>query len=107
MTIPKYIEKLLEKRNKAIKKVYDADYEISKWLDQKYIEGGYVPVRMLYTFDEDIRDSIKRTPDRNEPVCSCYHFKYGYGQCWGTKECEPCRCRGNTKYCDFYPEKRK
>lgn len=42
--------------------------------------------------------------------CSCYHeysspgwFK---GQCYGTKECEPCDCGGDVSKCDFYLEKR-
>lgn len=29
------------------------------------------------------------------------------GHCNGTRECNICQCKGNTKYCDFYPEKRK
>ena len=27
--------------------------------------------------------------------------------CNGTREREPCSCKGNTQRCDFYPEKRK
>ena len=30
-----------------------------------------------------------------------------YGVCWGTKECERCKCDGDTCKCDFYPYKRE
>lgn len=29
------------------------------------------------------------------------------GVCWGTKECERCKCNGDESKCDFYPEKKK
>lgn len=29
------------------------------------------------------------------------------GVCYGTKECEPCKCGGNKSECDFYKEKTK
>ena len=29
------------------------------------------------------------------------------GVCWGTKECDECRCAGDMRQCDFYPEVRK
>lgn len=29
------------------------------------------------------------------------------GKCWGTKECEMCKCGGDRSKCDFYPTKRK
>lgn len=32
--------------------------------------------------------------------CTCYHF----GECWGTKEKEPCNCYGFREKCDFYTE---
>lgn len=56
--------------------------------------------------------------------CKCYHTKntlrYTYdpitgspiphdievGVCWGTKECDECRCGGDESKCDFYPEVR-
>ena len=57
--------------------------------------------------------------------CSCYHekqeIKHAYesktgkrlfsyevpvGSCWGTRERDACGCGGDTKKCDFYPEKR-
>lgn len=28
-------------------------------------------------------------------------------RCRGTKECEPCKCGGDRRKCDFYPENRK
>ena len=27
--------------------------------------------------------------------------------CWGTAECEECKCNGDKKKCDFYPEPKK
>jgi len=43
-------------------------------------------------------------------MCDCYHIvntNEGFkGECWGTREREICRCQGDPKYCDFYPEKR-
>jgi hypothetical protein len=56
--------------------------------------------------------------------CECYHtrktLRYTYnpitgspiphdievGVCWGTKECDECRCEGDESKCDFYPEVR-
>lgn len=35
----------------------------------------------------------------------CYESTYG--ECWGTKERDRCRCNGDERKCDFYPEKRK
>ena len=41
-------------------------------------------------------------------ICNCYHDDINWlnqrGVCWGTKECEPCSCKGNELKCDFYPE---
>ena len=40
--------------------------------------------------------------------CECYHegsWIEGYGSCWGTKEQEPCACKGDRTKCDFYKEK--
>ena len=39
--------------------------------------------------------------------CSCYHEEYGKPRCWGTREREPCDCKGDKLNCDFYPEGRK
>lgn len=57
--------------------------------------------------------------------CDCYHMKpktqYTYNQftgkpiahdievgvCWGTRECDECRCDGDETKCDFYPEVRE
>ena len=54
--------------------------------------------------------------------CKCYHtqnkLRYTYnpitgspiphdievGVCWGTRECDECRCEGDETKCDFYPE---
>ena len=36
-----------------------------------------------------------------------YHFQHGMRfRCYGTKEMEECTCGGDTRRCDFYPEKR-
>lgn len=41
-------------------------------------------------------------------ICNCYHDEPNWiherGVCYGTKECEPCSCKGNELKCDFYPE---
>ncbi len=38
--------------------------------------------------------------------CDCYEsdnwFLSGYGTCLGTKEKEPCSCKGDRNKCDFY-----
>lgn len=58
-------------------------------------------------------------------TCSCYHEvahhepRYNvytgdvsyyedvvHGECWGTKDCQECRCNGDIKNCTHYPEKR-
>lgn len=44
--------------------------------------------------------------------CECWHkghpvFHGASGQCYGTRECDPCDCGGDESKCDFYPEKRK
>ena len=33
-------------------------------------------------------------------------IEYKEGICWGTRECETCKCGGDPNKCDFYPEKR-
>ena len=33
--------------------------------------------------------------------------KVKVAHCWGTKECEECKCEGDRRKCDFYPENRK
>lgn len=33
--------------------------------------------------------------------------KVKVAHCWGTKECEECKCGGDRSKCDFYPEVRK
>ena len=45
-----------------------------------------------------------------EDICNCYHetdrFKpYSDGECWGTKEKDPCNCGGDKSRCEYYPEK--
>lgn len=30
-----------------------------------------------------------------------------YGECWGTKECERCKCDGDRRKCDFYEKVRE
>ena len=58
-------------------------------------------------------------------ICECYHtqktLKYTYnpstgkpiphninvGVCYGTKELDECRCKGDRAKCDFYSEVRK
>lgn len=57
--------------------------------------------------------------------CDCYHITakrhYIYdvvtgksipveikvGECWGTRECDECRCGGDRSKCDFYEDVRK
>lgn len=33
--------------------------------------------------------------------------KVKVAHCWGTKDCEECKCEGDRRKCDFYPENRK
>lgn len=42
----------------------------------------------------------------NNQFCNTYGHIAVIGECWGTKECEPCTCGGDTSKCNFYPEKR-
>ena len=39
--------------------------------------------------------------------CDCYHQHGLKFLCYGTKEMEECSCGGDTRKCNFYPEKRK
>lgn len=59
----------------------------------------------------------------DKQICDCYHTKiekrymydtitgraipYGreIGVCYGTRECDPCKCGGDRKKCDFYKDK--
>ena len=34
--------------------------------------------------------------------CKCYHTKDGRGECWGTREKDPCSCGGDKTLCDYY-----
>ena len=51
-------------------------------------------------------------PKVEEPtICSCYEegnsfLGSDYGTCNGTKEREPCTCKGNKENCNFYKEKK-
>lgn len=36
--------------------------------------------------------------------CPCWHegnYVPGYDSCWGTKEKDPCKCKGDKTKCDF------
>lgn len=43
----------------------------------------------------------------------CDYYRKGHwflkccGTCLGTKEKEPCECKGDRRRCDFYPEVRR
>lgn len=43
----------------------------------------------------------------------CQYWKKGHwwiegmDTCIGTREQDPCTCKGDTRKCDYYPEKRK
>lgn len=62
--------------------------------------------------------SAKDKPTLNKAPCNAYHpmknddpyamfgSKYN-GRCWGTREIDPCRCGGDRRKCDFYPEVRE
>ena len=44
-------------------------------------------------------------------TCSCYaegnsFLGNNYGTCNGTKECEPCTCKGDKNNCNFYNQKK-
>lgn len=39
-------------------------------------------------------------------LCERWKLRKGYAICKGTKELGVCRCGGDVKKCDFYPEKR-
>lgn len=39
--------------------------------------------------------------------CYSYHYEFGKGRCYGTKEIEYCSCEGDEARCNFYPGKRK
>lgn len=51
-------------------------------------------------------DSDKCIADHPDVPTMCHCYDKDRKRCNGTRECDPCTCEGNTKKCDFYPEKR-
>lgn len=49
--------------------------------------------------------------DVETPICSCWkqgHLYYkDFDTCMGTKEQEPCTCKGNKENCDFYNDNKE
>jgi hypothetical protein len=55
-------------------------------------------------FVEKLSEVAKEHYDNT--LCECWKLCKGYAICNGTKERDVCRCGGDVKKCDFYPEKR-
>lgn len=53
----------------------------------------------------------EREQKQKSEKCKCWHegnwFLKGYDTCWGTREQEPCTCKGDRSKCDFYEHVRK
>jgi Lar family restriction alleviation protein len=57
--------------------------------------------------DIDLKEIADYNPEKSQIPCDCYHLENGRLVCWGTKEKEGCRCGGDRRKCDFYPEVRR
>lgn len=55
--------------------------------------------RFLTEFEQGVRFAKTGKRITKEKVKVAY--------CWGTKNCEECKCEGDRRKCDFYPENRK
>lgn len=55
--------------------------------------------RYLTEFEQGVRFAKTGKRITKEKVKVAY--------CWGTKDCEECKCEGDRRKCDFYPENRK
>lgn len=55
--------------------------------------------RFLTEFEQGVRFAKTGKRITKEKVKVAY--------CWGTKECDECKCEGDRRKCDFYPENRK
>jgi hypothetical protein len=57
---------------------------------------------------QDIPSRIKQPKEEIEELhgCGCDCYDGDYEVCNGTKGREPCKCGGNPRKCDFYPELR-
>lgn len=74
---------LVEDENGQIMEVYPLEVRFIDDLIQEYV------------FSEE------KIPTTFEP-CKCYHTKDEHGECWGTKEKDPCSCGGDKTLCDYY-----
>lgn len=66
----------------------------------KYTDG-FVKCDSYHT-----KDRTRFTYDRYTGKCDGSYTET-VGVCWGTRECDECRCEGNKLYCTHYPEIRK
>lgn len=66
----------------------------------KYTDG-FVKCDSYHT-----KDVTRFTYDRYTGRCDGSYTKT-VGVCWGTRECDECRCDGNKLDCTFYPENRE
>ncbi len=55
--------------------------------------------RYLTEFEQGVRFAKTGKRITKEKVKVAY--------CWGTKDCQECKCEGDRRKCDFYPENRK
>lgn len=60
--------------------------------------------REVRFIDDLIREYVfpEEKPTTTFEPCKCYHTKDEHGECWGTKEKDPCSCGGDKTLCDYY-----
>ena len=72
---------------------------------------GYWDLDMdMYSYHMKREELDKACTLIEDVKCDCYHesdrYKpYSDGECWGTKEKDPCNCGGDKSRCEYYPEK--
>lgn len=64
-----------------------------------------------YLVDKLISACKRKVKVHKRPKCSCWQKGHwcikDMDTCLGTREADPCNCKGDTKKCNYYPEKRR
>ena len=64
-----------------------------------------------YLVDKLVSACKRKVKVHKRPKCSCWQKGHWYikdmDTCLGTREKDPCDCKGDTRKCNYYPEKRR
>lgn len=80
---------------------------VIRWMSATNPVGNNIGECMDWDNDDILATDWEFVKERS--ICPCYEeghsYMLTYDTCLGTKEKEPCTCRGNRNNCDFYKNK--